>query len=259
MLHLELTIGSQLRKHSYDSKTCSILPDSVEEISVPGVIDICKSEPGDNFEYARWVLSDTTSPQPTSPPSSQVVFLDGYLNMRKYTNGSCTAIDQINSIKLNDCSERSFTTSTSTIITMKTFTSSNCETGTENNIETISYQGGVCDSTVKPYETTGFIYTVSPKITSDQTVPRVTRRSDYCNRYRYENYICELTLAPFHLSDYTSRDDLCEADPQTGSTFLLNVCMKGYNYTLGMKIHHFSILIIGCDELWILTMECEVT
>jgi hypothetical protein len=242
MLHLELTIGSQLRLHSYDSKTCSILPDSVESISVPGVIDICKRENGDYAEYARWVLSDTTSPQPTSPPSSQVVFLDGYLNIRKYTNGSCTAIDEINSRKLNDCSEGEFTTATSTIITIKTFTVSNCETGTEKSIETISYQGGVCHSTVTPYgTTTGFIYTVSPKITSDLTVPRVTKRSDYRNRYRFENYICELTHAPFHLSDYTSRDDLCEADPQTGSTFLLNVCMKGYNYTLGMKIYHLSI------------------
>ena len=245
MLHLELTIGSQLRKHSFISKTCSILPDYIEQISVPGVINICKSGVDyydQKYEYyARWVLSNTTSPQPTSPPSSQVVFLDGYLNTRRYTNGSCTAIDQINSRKLNECSRGAFTTATSTIITMKTFTSSNCETGTEKYIVTISYQSGVCGTTVTSYETTGFIYTVSPKMTSDLTVPRVTRRSDYCNRYRYENYICELTLAPFHLSDYTSRDDLCEADPQTGRTFLLNVCMKGLNYTLGMKIYHFSI------------------
>jgi hypothetical protein len=258
MLHLELTIGSQLRKHSYNSKTCSILPEYTEYISVPGVIDICEREAGDyyyqNYEYyARWVLSNTTSPQPTSPPSSQVVFLDGYLNTRRYTNGSCTAIFEIYSRKLNECSKRSFTTATSTIITFKTFTGSNCETGTESSISTMSYQGGVCDGT------TGYIYTVSPKITSDLTVPRVTRRSDYCNRYRYENCICELTLTPFHLSDYTSRDDLCEADPQTGSTYLLNVCMKGLNYTLGMKSYHLSIQIIGCDDLWILTIEYEVT
>ena len=167
-------------KSTYNSKACSVLPDSVEDIKDIGVLDSCE-----RIYKIRWILSDVASPQPTSPPSSQVTFLTGYLNSRIFTNASCIAPTEIKSIKLNECSTRSdsyffsptFATATATVITIKKYADKLCKQLT--TVQTISYKAGTCITLVSSSGPAGYIYSVTPMITSDITVPRVTRRSAY--------------------------------------------------------------------------------
>jgi hypothetical protein len=136
----------------------------------------CASD--DYVTYGKWILSNVTSPQPTSPPSSQEDggLLDGYVNIGKYTNGSCSTVSDIKSTKLGECDYDQRTTATSSVITI----TDGCLKGTQRT--TVSYKAGVCNPV---YNCT---YSITPKITSDLTVPRVTSRSVYYNQYRDEYF-----------------------------------------------------------------------
>ena len=158
---------------TFNSKTCSVLPNSVVGMSDLGY---GKCYTDGYLIYGQWILSNVTSPQPTSPPSSQEDggLLDGYLNIGRYTSGSCSTLKNITSMKLGECYNNRRATATSSVITI----TDGCLKETQRT--TVSYKAGVCNPA---YNST---YSITPKITSDLTVPRVTSRSVYYNQYRDE-------------------------------------------------------------------------
>ena len=106
--------------------------------------------------------------------------LDGYLNRHSYPADStgCVGVLSILSVKLNDCRNTGDgyqkTVATSTSITTTSYSSNGCLTVTSTAKK--SYTAGVCSAQI--------LYSISKQVTSDLTVPRVTRRSDYYHRCR---------------------------------------------------------------------------
>ena len=136
--------------------------------------------------------SDSTLVRKVEEFNSVETFLDGYLHRYSYPTASsgCVGLIAIKSVKLNYCKDLGDkkyekTVATSTTITKTTHQSNDCSTTATSTVKK-SYTANVCSSQIS--------YSISEKVTSELTAPRVTKRSDYYNRYRYEHFFCELTL-----------------------------------------------------------------
>ena len=107
--------------------------------------------------------------------------LDGYLNRHSYPADStgCAGVLSISTVKLNVCRNTGYgayekTVATSTSITTTSYSLKDCLTATSTAKK--SYTAGACISQIR--------YSISSRLTSDLTVPRVTKRSDHYHRCR---------------------------------------------------------------------------
>lgn len=174
-------IGDYVSLNKYDSNTCSVLPDSVVLIDQPIIASSC------DRSGTIYIVSNVTTPEPTSPPASQVGLLDGYLNIRIFTNGSCTNYGSttIVSTRVNRCKNADFITAKSSVVTITNNWFTDCRPGYEREVQTISYAAGACQTNKSPGSgllksyspTAGLSLSVTPTIASDLTAPRVTIRS----------------------------------------------------------------------------------
>jgi hypothetical protein len=198
--------------------------------------------------------SDSTLVRKVEEFNTVETFLGGYLHRYSYpiASSGCVGLVAIKSVKLNYCKKLSYmyyekTVATSTTITTTTHASDDCSTTATSTVKK-SYTANVCSSQI--------LYSISEKVTSELTAPRVTKRSDCYNRYRYEHFFCELTLLPWHFSYHSEYD--CSGSANAGDTYLLDTCAEGIKYTYsGMDICQF-ISMIACHDLWIRIMDCGV-
>ena len=104
--------------------------------------------------------------------------LDGYLNRHSYPADStgCVGVLSISTLKLNDCrlTGGSYlkTVATSTSITTTSYREKDCLTVASTVKK--SYTAGACISQT--------LYSISKQLTSDLTVPRLTKRSEHYHR-----------------------------------------------------------------------------
>ena len=158
--------------------------------------------------------------------TEEETLLDGYLHRHSYpsTSSVCEGLIVITTVKLNQCRKLDYrssemTVATSTLITKTTYSDSDCVTAA--SFIKKSYTAGVCNSQI--------FYSISQKVTSDLTVPRVTKRSAYSHRYRYKCDFRELIIQAFYLSYYELYD--CSGSPIAGDTYLLDTCAEGVKYS----------------------------
>ena len=108
--------------------------------------------------------------------------LDGYLNRHSYPADStgCAGVLSISTLKLNVCRKAGYyyekTVATSTSITTTSYNQDDSDCRTATSTAKKSYTAGACTSQI--------LYSISNQITSDLTVPRVTKRSDHYHRCR---------------------------------------------------------------------------
>jgi hypothetical protein len=127
---------------------------------------------------ASWTASDITSLlPPTASPTSSVTYLSGYLTTFLYSSKDrlCSKILSTESVKLDECRTKDQiymkTIATSTVVTTMTYSDAFCQTLLLTNYN--YYAAGSC--VVETGYNFRANYSISSKITTDLTVPRVTR------------------------------------------------------------------------------------
>ena len=161
----------------YINSTCSL--GTLEYSAIIGTVGQCTSSKYyDDVMMASWTASDITSLLPPTPsPTSSVTYLSGYLTTFIYEyDSSCGNIGIAETKKLGDCApsrygldyERSM--ATSTVVTTMTYSDALCQTLRVTNYN--YYAAGSC---VMGRGNFNANYSISSKITTDLTVPRVTR------------------------------------------------------------------------------------
>lgn len=134
--------------------------------------------------------SDLNSVNMVEEFNTAETLLIGYLHKQSYPTASsgCVGLIKITSVELNACrfvstGNYAKTVATSTAITTTNHRSDACLT--VDSTVAKSYTAGVCDSQI--------VYSISARVTSDLTLPRVTKRSDYYYQNRLRDYFIQQT------------------------------------------------------------------